>query len=103
MHQKPREKWRFNKEEKQYIQKPEEVLQLEDCKILWHFPIWTDKTLEHNQPEMQEKQKMSTYDPTCPFYTHNERKEEEKCTYYSELKYEIARIWKMRKVKLYWQ
>ena len=45
---------------------------------------------------------MPTYDPTCPFYTHNERKEEEKCTYYSELKYEIARIWKIRKVKLYW-
>ena len=28
------------------------------------------------------------------------RREEEKCTNYSELKYEIAKIWKMRKVEV---
>ena len=31
-------------------------------------------------------------------YTRIEKKVEEKCTNYSDLKYEIARIWKMKKV-----
>ena len=39
-------------------------------------------------------------DPTYPFDTHIVKKEEEKCTNYSELKYEIAKIWKMRKVEV---
>ena len=36
-------------------------------------------------------------DPFCPFNIRIE-KTEEKCTNYSDLKYEIARIWKMKKV-----
>ena len=39
-------------------------------------------------------------DPACPFDTRIEGKEEEKCTNYSELKYEIEKIWKMRKVEV---
>ena len=35
----------------------------------------------------------------CPFDTRIERKEEKKCTNYSELKYEITKISKMRKVE----
>ena len=38
----------FNKAEKWYIHKPEKVLESENRKILWDFPIQTDKTLEHN-------------------------------------------------------
>ena len=39
-------------------------------------------------------------DPPCPFDTRIRKKEEEKCTNYSELKYEITKIWKMRKVQV---
>ena len=45
------EKWGFNKGKKWNIKKPEKVLESENCKILWDFPIQTDKTFEHNQPD----------------------------------------------------
>ena len=98
------EKWGFNKAEKWYKHKSEKVLKSEDCNILWDFPIQTDKTLEHNRPDITVIDKKSKecllIDPTCPFDTRIEKKEEEKCTNYSELKYEIAKIWKMRKVEV---
>ena len=46
------EKWGFNKADKWYIHKPEKVLESEECKILWDFPIQTDKTLGHNRPDI---------------------------------------------------
>ena len=46
------EKWGFNEAEKRYIRKPEKVLESENCKILWNFPIQTDKSLEHNRPDI---------------------------------------------------
>ena len=39
-------------------------------------------------------------DPTCPFDTSIEKKEEEKCTSYRELKYEVAKSGKMKKVEI---
>ena len=39
-------------------------------------------------------------DHALPFDARVEKKEEEKCTNYSELKYEITKICKMRKVVL---
>ena len=90
------EKWGFNKAEKWYIHKPEKVLESENCKILWDFPIQTGKTLEHNRPDItvidKKNKKCIPIDPTCPFETLIEKKGEEKCTNYSELKYEIAKI-----------
>ena len=70
---------------------------------MWDFPIQTDKTLEHNRPDItviDKKSKKLLIDPTYSFDTPIEKKEEEKCTNYSELKYEIAKIWKMRKVEV---
>ena len=70
---------------------------------MWDFPIQTDKTLEHNRPDItvidKKSKKCILIDPAYPFDTHIEKKEEEKCTNCSELKYEIAEIWKMRKVE----
>ena len=97
-------KWGFNEAEKWYIHKPEKVLESEGSKILWDFPIQNDKTLKHNQPDLtvidKKSKKCLLIDPTYPFDTCTERKQEEKFTNYSELKYEIARIWKMRKVEV---
>ena len=71
---------------------------------MWGFPIQVEKTLEHNQPDITVIDKKSKecllIDPACPFDTCIEKTEEEKCTNYNELKYEIAQIWKMRKVEV---
>ena len=104
LHLKLCEKWGFNKTQKWYIHKPEKVLESENCKILWDFPIQTDKTLEHDQPDItvidKKNKKCILIDLACPFDTRIEKKEEEKYTNYSELKYEIAKTWKMRKVEV---
>ena len=49
LHWKLCEKRGFNKAKKWYIHKPEKVLESEDCKILWNFPIQTDKNLGYNR------------------------------------------------------
>ena len=76
LHWKLCEKWGLNKAEKWYIHKPEKVLESETCKILWNFPIQTDKTLEHNRPDItvidKNSKKWILIDPACPFDTHIE-------------------------------
>ena len=42
----------FHKAEKWYLHKPEKTLECKNCKIFWYFPIETDKTLEHNGPDI---------------------------------------------------
>ena len=100
LHWKLCEKWGLNKAEKWCIHKPEKVSEYEDRKILWVFPIQTGKTLEHNRPDItvidKNSKRCPLIDPACPFDT-SIKKKEEKRTDYSELKYEIAKIWKMRR------
>ena len=82
----------------------ENVLESENYNILWDFPIQADKTLELNQPDItvidNKSKKCLLIDLACPLDTRIEKKEKEKCTNCSELKYEIAKIWKMRKVEV---
>ena len=60
--------------------------------------------LEDNRPDItvidKKSKKCLLIDTACLFDTCIERKEEEKCKNYRELKYEIAKILKMRKVKI---
>ena len=81
-----------HKAEKWYIHKPEKVLESENCKILWDRPDLTviDK----------KSKKCILIDPACSFDTRIEKKEEGKCKNYSELKYKIAKIWKMIKIEV---
>ena len=81
-----------HKAEKWYIHKPEKVLEPENCKIMWDRP-------DLNVIDKKNK-KCILIDPACPFDTLIENKEEEKCKNYSELKYKIAKIWKMIKVEV---
>ena len=64
------------------MHKLEKGLESEICKILWHFPLQTDKTLEHNRPDTtaidKKNRKCILVDPACPFDTRIEKKEEEK-------------------------
>ncbi|XP_069971818.1 uncharacterized protein [Penaeus vannamei] len=104
IHWKLCEKWGFEKSDKWYTHKPEKVLESNECKILWDLPIQTDKTLEHNRPDItvieKKSKKCLLIDPACPFDTRIERKEEEKCNNYCDLKYEIARMWRMKEVEV---
>ena len=98
------EKWDFNKAEKWYVRKLEKVLESENCKILWDFLIQIDKFLQLNRPDVtvvdKKNKKYILIDPACPFDARIEKKKEEKCKNYSEVKYEIAKIRKMRKVEV---
>ncbi|XP_047481697.1 uncharacterized protein LOC125034100 [Penaeus chinensis] len=64
---------------------------------------FTDKTLERYRPDITVIEKKTKecllIDPACPFDTRIE-KEEEKCNNYSDLKYEIARMWRMKDVEV---
>jgi len=79
IHWKLCEKWGFEKSDKWYTHKPEKVLESDECKILWDFPIQTDKTLEHNRPDITVIEKNSK---KCllidPFDTRIEKKERRK-------------------------
>ena len=63
-----------------------------------------DKTLEHNRQDItvidKKSKKRILIDAACSFDTRIEKKEEGKCANYSELKYETAKIWKMRKIEV---
>ena len=38
--------------------------------------------------------------PACPFDTRTDRKEDERCTNYSEMRHKIAKIWNIKKVEV---
>ena len=80
------------------------MLESEEGKILWAFPIQTDKTLEHKRSDITEIEKKTKkcllINPACPFDTRIEKKEEVKCNNYCDLKYEIARMWRMKDVEV---
>ena len=87
--------------EKWYIHKPENVLEYEDCKILWGFPIQIEKTLDYNQPDITVIDKKSEecllIDPACPFDTLIEKIEEEECTNYGEFEIVSMKLQKFGK------
>ena len=86
------EKWDFNKAENWYVRKLEKVLESQNCKILWDILIQIDKFLQLNRPDITVADKKNKeyilICPACPFDAH------------SDLKYEIAKIRKMRKVEV---
>ena len=104
IHWKLCEKWGFEKSDQWYTHKPEKVLESEECKILWDFPIQTYKTLEQNRSDVtvieKKTKKCLLIDPACPFDTRIEKKEEEKCNNYCDFKYEIVRMWRMKDVEV---
>ena len=104
IHWKLCEKWGFEKSNQWYTHKHEKVLESEEWNILWDFLIQTDKTLEHNKPDITviEKKinKCLLIDSECPFDTRIEKKEQEKCNNYCDFKYEIARMLRMKDVEV---
>ena len=103
IHWKLCQKWGFEAGKTWYSHEPERVLENEDCKLLWDFPIQTDKKLDHNKPDIvcvdKKAQETLLIDPACPFDHRIVTKEGEKLTNYNKLEYELMKLWKMKKVK----
>ena len=104
LHWKLCEKWGFERAERWYEHKPEFVLENDECKMLWDFPIQTDKKMKHNKSDItvvDKKNHMTLLiDPTCPFDTRISLKEEEKNTNYHPLQFELGKFWKQKAVKI---
>ena len=85
-----------------YEHTPERVLENDDVKLLWDFPIQTDHHIDHNKPDIviYEKKKRDCWiiDVACPFDTRVEEKEQEKLTKYQDLRREINKLWNCRNV-----
>ena len=90
---------------RQHTHNAEKVLESDFCKIMWDFSFQTDKKLNHNKPDTitvidKVNKTCLIIDPSCPFDYRKVVKEEEQLSNYDELKYELARIWSMKKVTI---
>ena len=68
-----------------YDHEPKPVEELEECKLLWGFPIQTGHTIEHNRPDIVV---VDRKERSCPFDHWVSLKEQEKIEKYQDLKRE---------------
>ena len=92
----------FEHHEKWYEHAPVTVLENEEIKILWDFSVQTDRRLDHNKPDLivlkKKERECWIIDVACPFDTRVKQKESEKIERYHDLKMEIKKMWKCKKV-----
>ena len=92
----------YDREEKFYNHEPQPVYESTNNKLLWDFKIQTDNKIEHNKPDIVVLDKMERkcliIDVACPFDIRVKDKEKEKIENCQDLKREVKRIWKLRKV-----
>ena len=83
---------------------PPRVCENNVCKLLWDFSIVTDTSLQHNHPDitMVLKQTNEVYliDIAIPGDSRLSQKVVDKLTKYVDLKIEVVRVWKCRKVSI---
>ena len=81
------------------------VLENEKVKLLWDFSIQTEIKIDHNKPDivLLDKKEKTCYviDVACPFDTRVEKKEKEKFEHYTDLKYELLKVWNTEVTKVY--
>ena len=67
--------------------------------------IQTEMKIEHNKPDLVllDKKERTCYiiDVTYPFDTRVEKQEKEKFEYYTDLKYELLKVWNTEVTKVY--
>lgn len=82
-----------------YTYIPEKVVENEKYKLLWNWPIRTDKTITHNTPDIvlikKETKETIIIDIAIPNAANLQKKYEEKISKYLPLAEELQRIWKM--------
>ena len=69
-------------EESSYKHTPEKVIETDEVKLLWDFPIQTDDKLDHNRPDIVVvnifRRSCLLIDIACHFSTRIVKKEEQK-------------------------
>lgn len=88
-----------------YKYNPAPVMEANNTIIYWDRPIFTDKTVAFNRPDIvlidRNKKEAILVDIAVPL-THNLKKTEtEKITKYEDLALEIKQMWKLQSVKTY--
>jgi len=87
---------------KWYQYDPEPLLENADVKILWNFPVQTDRRVAHNKPDIivinKRKREVNIIDVAVPLDCNIARKRNEKVTKYVDLSIEIKQLWDMVKV-----
>ena len=83
-----------------YDHEPHKVVENENIKVLYDFTIRTDKKIEHRRPDLVIHRKTEgntiIVDFACPMDHNVEVKEKEKIDHYTDLKFELEKIWKTR-------
>ena len=94
----------FQRSEHWWDHHAEKVLENDNFKVLWDFPIRTDKVIKEHRPDIVVIDKLSRegllVDVAIPGDARVATKEIEKITKYQDLAIEVQRLWELRKVKV---
>lgn len=90
--------------EKWYEHSPEGVVENDEVKILWDINIQCDNVITARRPDIviinKQERLCTIVDVAIPTDVRVSDKEKEKIEKYQDLKREIARLWKIRKVQI---
>lgn len=85
-----------------YKYEPDAVLETKTHVLYWDRPIMTDKTVDHNRPDIliidKEKKTASIIDVAIPLTRNLRKSEAEKLRKYENLAIELKNIWKLHEV-----
>ena len=80
------------------------MIESEEVKLLWDFNIQCDKVIEGRRPDIVIAEKRGRICKIIDVAVLNDSrvnaKEQEKIEKYQELQWEVARLWKMKKVEV---
>ena len=87
---------------KWYQYDPEPILENDTCKILWNFPVQTDRRISHNKPDIitidKRTREIQLIDIAIPLDSNIAQKRNEKITKYVDLSLEVKQLWNAQKV-----
>ena len=88
---------------KWYEYDPEPLLENDSAKVLWNFPVQTDRRVNHNKPDIlvleKVERKIYIIDIAVPNDVNISRKRNEKINKYANLAIEIKQLWNAQTVK----
>ena len=82
---------------------PEPILENDTVKILWNFPVQTDRRVTHNKPDIitvnKRSREIQLIDIAIPLDSNIAQKRNEKITKYVDLSIEVKQLWNAEKVR----
>ena len=83
---------------------PDPLVENDEVKILWNFPVQTDQRVQHNKPDImiieKRSRKAHIIDVAVPNDNNIARKHETKIRDYTDLSIEIKRLWDLENVTI---